>query len=118
MNKTKLENIYKNLDLGKNFKESKRSLCDFRTKIDELKLLQSDPCNFIYEHFSNLRNEIEIQQEEANKNFLEIIVELNKLEADCKGITKSQSDISLVEFENTFCSLKEDLDKLKIDIDL
>ena len=72
---TKLEETFKELDLGKNFKESKTSLCYFRTKIDELKLLQDDPCHFINEHFSKLRNEVDIQREEANKNFLELIDE-------------------------------------------
>ena len=125
MAETLLEQTFKGLDLGSHFKKSKTSLAEFKKKIEEFKILQKDPYNFINNHFSKLRNEIDIEREVAkeiiDKHFLELIEEVDEMEAECKEKAElekgSQSEISIDVFENKFKSFKKELDLLKIDME-
>ena len=125
MAETLLEQTFKGLDLGSHFKESKASLAEFIKKIEEFKILQKDPYNFINDHFSKLRNEIDIEREVAkeiiDKHFLELIEEVDEMEEECKEKAElekgSQSEISIDVFVNKFKSFKKELDLLKIDME-
>ena len=125
MAETLLEKTFKGFDLGSHFKESKASLAEFRKKIEEFKILQKDPYNFINDHFSKLRNEIDIEREVAkeiiDRHFLELIEEVDEMEAECKEKAElekgSQSEISIDVFVNKFKSFKKELDLLNIDME-
>ena len=119
MEETLLEKNYKGLDLGDHFTKSKASLINFKEKIEGLKLLKNDCNNFIYEYFLNLRNEIDLDREEAkeliDKHYLGLISEVDKIEAKCKGNSGNlKGDYGLEVFETDFERLKAELNKLEI----
>ena len=84
--KTKLEKAAEDakIDLGECFLDCKTSLINFKDILNELKMLEKDPENYIHEYFSELRNKIDLEREVAkelvDKHYLKIIDEVNKFE--------------------------------------
>ena len=130
MEEIKLEKVYKDLDLGNHFQKCKKTLTSLKLKIDEIRQLRKDPYFFINNHFTELRNEIDIEREHCKEivdtHFLGLIDEVYQIEAESKkksertelliGIeNSSQLEKELEEYDEKFRLLKEDLDELKID---
>ena len=108
------------IDLGDSFFECKTSIINFKEKINELKMLEKDPENYIHEYFSELRNQIDLEREVSNNYYLNIIDELNKCEEVCKEKRKDYKNEDIIQnvgiFEEKFTEFKEYLDVLKIDV--
>ena len=121
MDETILERACSGVNLGENFAKSKISLNNFKKKIKDLKLLNSDKCLYIHECLLNLRNEIDIDREwnkaVIDKHYLKMIEEIDKIEAECKKKSENlKGDYDLKSFETDFERLKSELDKLEINI--
>jgi hypothetical protein len=112
------------IDLGKNFKKSKASLTQLKIRVEALKNLENDPDNFIYECFYKLLNQIDFEREElrarVDLHFLRLIGECDTMEMECKENAKTATEkykSVLNQFEKKFINLKEDLNKLEIDVE-
>jgi len=119
MNEFKLEATFKNLDLGENYADTKYSLKSLKEKIDELHGLKKDDL-FIHEYFAKIRNNIDIEREvvklKVDRHYLELIDEVNRIEADClKRSTAIKNAIEVKVFDDKLNLFKTDFDQLKID---
>ena len=126
MEKTLLEKKCKGVKLGEVFDKSKAAVADFKKKIDELKLLKNDSHLFIHEFFLELRTEIDLDRELCkdliDTHYLDLIEEVNKIEAECKvksaGIKRRsilKKEVNFEEFDVDLKKLRAGLDKLEID---
>lgn len=122
MEAKKIEQAMKNLniDMGVSFNECNSSLNKFKEKINELKMLERDPENYIYEYFSNLRNEIDIDRERFKAlidiHYLNLIDEVNNFEEECRKKNKDYKNEKIIEeiayYEDGFKEFKKDLSVL------
>lgn len=119
MEPTQLEINNPHIDLGEEFLKAKMGLLDFEKATNNLKAIDNDPDNFIYNYFAELKTKIELERENTkdkiDDHFDLLIKEIHELENQCKQMKIVQQHEEVIEkFQSDLNRLNEEINIPKV----